>query len=190
VWYRVQYATNHCTAVVLDEEEEKAAVPPRVVAPPPAWLPRDTEELCYLTGTWRILHRVGLHRWTTNDLVTAAAAARAVLEHNNHNYHNTATWARAMAAAAAAGSDRVVRRIQRAVGFEAQAEAVGLARRSLKFYVGNNNNNEALLCLRKITTVRRQTPMSKSKKGCLRRSELLATLFLVTFYLVVDDNCR
>ena len=44
-------------------------------------------------------------------------------------------------AAAAAGSDRAVRRIQRAVGLEARAEAVGLARRSVEFNMGNNETH-------------------------------------------------
>jgi hypothetical protein len=46
----------------------------------PVWMPQyPTEELCNLTGHWRILQRVGSHRWTTDDLVTAMAAAREIM---------------------------------------------------------------------------------------------------------------
>lgn len=42
----------------------------------PIWWPRAGEELCGLTSDWRILQRVGSHRWTTDDLVTASIACR------------------------------------------------------------------------------------------------------------------
>mmetsp|Transcript_20827 Transcript_20827/g.57586 ORF Transcript_20827/g.57586 Transcript_20827/m.57586 type:complete len:468 (-) Transcript_20827:2521-3924(-) len=38
------------------------------------WLPRPGEQLVKLLGHWRILQRVGSHRWTTDDLVTAYVA--------------------------------------------------------------------------------------------------------------------
>ncbi|KAL7467936.1 hypothetical protein ACHAXS_008189 [Conticribra weissflogii] len=42
----------------------------------PSWLPSNPgEQLCNLVGRWRILQRVGSHRWTTDDLVTAYVAA-------------------------------------------------------------------------------------------------------------------
>ena len=37
-----------------------------------------TEELCFLTGSWKILQRTDSHRYSTDDVVTAWAAARAV----------------------------------------------------------------------------------------------------------------
>jgi tRNA1(Val) A37 N6-methylase TrmN6 len=50
--------------------------------PPPAgpgahddlW-PRAGEDLCYLLGDWRIFQRLDGHRWSLDDLVTAAVAA-------------------------------------------------------------------------------------------------------------------
>lgn len=49
--------------------------PPRV--PDDAFLfgPRAGEDLCYLSGDWRILQRVDGHRWSLDDLVTAWVAA-------------------------------------------------------------------------------------------------------------------
>ena len=47
-------------------------------APPPDHLalgPRADEDLCYLTGDWRILQRLDGHRWSLDDLVTAWVAA-------------------------------------------------------------------------------------------------------------------
>src|SRR3990170_4343828 len=40
--------------------------------------PGPGEDLCFLTGDWRIFQRVGGHRWSLDDLVTAHAAAAAV----------------------------------------------------------------------------------------------------------------
>ena len=43
----------------------------------PLWIPHPGEELCRLTGRWRILQRTkGDHRWTTDDLVTAWVATQ------------------------------------------------------------------------------------------------------------------
>ena len=33
--------------------------------------PRPGEDLCFLAGDWRILQRLGGHRWSLDDLVTA-----------------------------------------------------------------------------------------------------------------------
>ena len=38
--------------------------------------PREGEDLCWLSGDWRILQRVDGHRWSLDDLVTAWFAAR------------------------------------------------------------------------------------------------------------------
>jgi tRNA1(Val) A37 N6-methylase TrmN6 len=58
--------------------------PPGWIAPGPApspdaerrddLQPRAGEDLCYLSGDWRILQRVGGHRWSLDDLVTAWVA--------------------------------------------------------------------------------------------------------------------
>jgi tRNA1(Val) A37 N6-methylase TrmN6 len=37
--------------------------------------PQEGEDLCYLSGDWRILQRIEGHRWSLDDLVTAWAAA-------------------------------------------------------------------------------------------------------------------
>jgi hypothetical protein len=57
----------------------------------PKWLPTNPgEQLCNLTGYWRILQRKASHRWTTDDVVTAYVAASTFLsscirEHNENN---------------------------------------------------------------------------------------------------------
>lgn len=43
---------------------------------PEVW-PQAREDLCYLTGDWRILQRVDGHRWSLDDLVTAWVAGNA-----------------------------------------------------------------------------------------------------------------
>lgn len=49
---------------------------PRPVTPerPEVW-PGEGEDLCYLAGDFRILQRIDGHRWSADDLVTAAYAA-------------------------------------------------------------------------------------------------------------------
>ena len=53
--------------------------------PLPIWLPREGEQLCNLVGSWRILQRVGSHRWTTDDLVTAHVASSQFISHFSPN---------------------------------------------------------------------------------------------------------
>ncbi|MFN8543743.1 MAG: methyltransferase [Candidatus Binatia bacterium] len=57
----------------------RAPGPPPATPPdrPDLW-PRAGEDLCWLSGDWRILQRVGGHRWSLDDLVTAWFAAREV----------------------------------------------------------------------------------------------------------------
>jgi len=58
----------------------------------PKWLPTDPgEQLCNLTGYWRILQRKGSHRWTTDDVVTAYVAASTFLSSciRDHTENNT-----------------------------------------------------------------------------------------------------
>lgn len=106
----------------------------------PAWLPQQGEELCKLNGSWRILQRVGGHRWTTDDCVTAYVAVRQVMQQfpqqQQLQYLDLGT-----------GNGSVLQMVLRALlqenyniafakGIEARTEAVGLARRSLLFNVG------------------------------------------------------
>jgi len=49
--------------------------PPADAAARPELLPRRGEDLCHLSGEWRILQRVDGHRWSLDDLVTAWMAA-------------------------------------------------------------------------------------------------------------------
>ncbi|MDP1826911.1 MAG: methyltransferase domain-containing protein [Archangium sp.] len=41
----------------------------------PELLPADDEDLCFLTGEWRLFQKQQGHRWSLDDLVTAAVAA-------------------------------------------------------------------------------------------------------------------
>ena len=117
----------------------------------PHWLPGMGEELCNLVGTWRILQRVGSHRWTTDDIVTAwvasstherstttaTATSEPIIKYldlgtGNASVLQMVTWAFL----------RDGRQI-RATGVEARSEAVGLARRSLQFNLGAPTNTVA-----------------------------------------------
>jgi tRNA1(Val) A37 N6-methylase TrmN6 len=111
------------------------------------WLPTQSgEELCNLVGSWRILQRVGSHRWTTDDLVTAYMAKVAtqslVTDRRELNYLDLGC-----------GNGSVLQMVLwslldhvdiQAFGIEARVEAVELARRSLVFNVGNSEAPSSL----------------------------------------------
>lgn len=108
----------------------------------PAWLPINPgEQLCNLVGKWRILQKVGSHRWTTDDIMTAYIAATSLIEVKNVwdepqiNYLDLGTGNGSVLQMAiwyllGQNCDVV------ACGVEARSEAVGLARRSLDFNIG------------------------------------------------------
>jgi len=133
----------------------------------PKWLPINPgEQLCNLVGKWRILQRVGSHRWTTDDLVTAYVAASTfvssvqcrndaglndnVTNNNNNNDGGRITLryldlGTGNASVLQMASWYLLSNLQRnnsqytklkAVGVEARSEAVALARRSLHFNLG------------------------------------------------------
>lgn len=136
--------------IPLDDDDTFAAT--TATSSRPSWVPRQGEELCNLVGSWRILQRVGSHRWTTDDLVTAFVAARELattiapptsttaakatttteplqyldLGTGNASVMQMLTWA-----ALGQGHESI-----QAVGVEARSEAVHLARRSLSFNLG------------------------------------------------------
>jgi tRNA1(Val) A37 N6-methylase TrmN6 len=49
--------------------------PPRGAAGRPELEPRDDEDLCLLAGDWRLFQKQRGHRWSLDDLLTAAVAA-------------------------------------------------------------------------------------------------------------------
>lgn len=123
------------------------------------WLPSAPgEQLCNLVGRWRILQRVGSHRWTTDDLVTAYCAATALsasfskvdacgrengrvinyldLGTGNASVLQMVSWHILSHGSATGVTDL------RGVGVEARSEAVGLACRSLSFNLGNVELND------------------------------------------------
>lgn len=121
---------------------------PPLTKSPPSWLPTNPgEQLCNLVGRWRILQRVGSHRWTTDDLVTAYVAASTFVRH--FQTENTPSTIRYLDLGT--GNASVLQMTSwyllstlssessslEAVGVEARSEAVGLARRSLSFNLGS-----------------------------------------------------
>jgi tRNA1Val (adenine37-N6)-methyltransferase len=113
---------------------------PGIVRParrPPGWrppgpaplargdvLPGPHEDLCHLTGDWRILQRVDGHRWSLDDLVTGwVAAERAAAPRRILDLGCGIGSVLLMLAWRFPGAD--------IVGVEAQAISVDLARRSI-----------------------------------------------------------
>jgi tRNA1Val (adenine37-N6)-methyltransferase len=117
------------------------------VPEPPNWIPTMGEELCNLVGSWRILQRVGSHRWTTDDLVTAYVASQEMsllLPNKNESFDNKETTLRYLDLGT--GNASVLQMVTwfalannhslTSTGVEARFEAVQLARRSLSFNLG------------------------------------------------------
>ena len=88
--------------------------------------PRPGEDLCYLAGDWRILQRLDGQRWSLDDLVTAWCAAEETLAAPPTSLLDLGCGIGAVLMLLAWRLPRA-----RAVGIEAQAVSVDLARRSL-----------------------------------------------------------
>ena len=99
--------------------------PAAPIGRPEVW-PGPEEDLCYLSGDWRILQRIGGHRWSLDDLVTAWFAADLL-----------ASAPPARIADLGCGIGAVLLLLAwcfpqaRCAGVEAQASSAALARRSL-----------------------------------------------------------
>jgi tRNA1(Val) A37 N6-methylase TrmN6 len=122
----------------------------------PTWWPsQPNEELCNLVGEYRILQKVKDHRWTTDDLVTAAIAARSVLNLSqppqlprrklrycdlgtgNGSVLQMVLYKLLSHAYDDNGNEHRMIEIELAVGVEARQEALNLLRRSLAFNLGD-----------------------------------------------------
>jgi tRNA1Val (adenine37-N6)-methyltransferase len=90
--------------------------------------PRTGEDLCYLTGDWRILQRLDGHRWSLDDLVTAWVAADAC---KHRPPRRVADLGCGIGAVLLMMAWRFP--LARVVGIEAQAVSVDLARRSILY---------------------------------------------------------
>ena len=123
----------------------------------PCWLPINSgEQLCNLVGRWRILQRVGSHRWTTDDLVTAYVAASTFIASKNIGEGGSiGRTIRYLDLGTGNGSvlqmttwyllSSELRNYPyhiEAFGVEARTEAVGFARRSLSFNLGTIEAND------------------------------------------------
>ena len=91
----------------------------------PDLLPGPNEDLCFLTGDWRVFQRVDGHRWSLDDLVTAALATDGPAP------------ARALDLGCGIGSVLLMVAWAypnvRAIGIEAQSMSADLADRSIRY---------------------------------------------------------
>lgn len=136
----VQNCTNRCEDHVVSSNTQQQK------DPYPIWWPQKDEELCNLTGRgWRILQRPKSHRWTTDDLVTATVAVEQLRNYRMQTYLDLGCGnGSVLQMVLSAGFMTAVnggRQQPVAVGLEARAEAVALARRSVAFNVGDGNPN-------------------------------------------------
>jgi tRNA1(Val) A37 N6-methylase TrmN6 len=94
----------------------------------PELKPRDDEDLCFLTGEWRIFQKQRGHRWSLDDLVTAWVAAR-------HGEELAARRALDLGCGLGSVLLMVAWRLVHAdvTGIEAQADRAAMGRRSIRF---------------------------------------------------------
>jgi tRNA1(Val) A37 N6-methylase TrmN6 len=137
--------------IVLTEQVRLLACQNSATDALPPWLPRQGEELCKLNGDWRILQRVGGHRWTTDDLLTAYIAVRETTT-TMSQLDGQAKGRPIRYLDLGTGNGSVLQMTTRALlqqglvvcarAIEARREAVALATRSLQFNVGPDFNVE------------------------------------------------
>jgi tRNA1(Val) A37 N6-methylase TrmN6 len=129
----------------VDVVEAGVTVPP-IAYPEYPWFPFSKgEQLCNLVGDWRILQRVGSHRWTTDDIVTAHVAIQEIVQQRINNSDSNKTCLKYLDLGCGNGSvlqmtswGLIDKFDFQAFGIEARLEAVLLARRSLSFNIGKD----------------------------------------------------
>jgi tRNA1(Val) A37 N6-methylase TrmN6 len=105
----------------------------------PCWVPRNGEQLCNLVGYWRILQRLGSHRWTTDDLVTSCVALQEVCSNKAITYLDLGTGNASVLQMTTWALLKDSRTVD-ATGIEARLEAVELARRTLSYNIGKDES--------------------------------------------------
>ncbi len=131
------------------------------------WYPSNKgEQLCNLVGSWRILQRVGSHRWTTDDIVTAYIAIQETMkcwrEPNrplryldlgcgNGSVLQMTSWG------------LLSKFDLKAFGIEARSEAAGFARRSLSYNIGKDSIGKRISVIRgDFRDLERETPFENN----------------------------
>jgi len=103
----------------------------------------DGVQLCVLVGDWRIFQRIGGHRWTTDDLVTAWVAGKTV---RDRALDGSCSRKPSSALDLGCGNGSVLLMMawqfpdMSCVGIEARKDAVELAKRSITYNCGSNNS--------------------------------------------------
>ena len=94
--------------------------------------PKENEMLCSLSGHWCIYQLIDGHRFTTDDVLTAACAVRSVLDHNltPKNYIDLGTG---LGSVLLMVSWKLHDSLESAHGLEAQSTHLKLAERSILF---------------------------------------------------------
>lgn len=97
---------------------------------------QDGEQMCVFVGNWRIIQRKGGHRWTTDDIVTGWVAGKL-----SRDSAPSASVQHTLDLGCGNGSVLLMVAWQypeaQCFGMDARSEAVGLARRSIKYNVGD-----------------------------------------------------
>jgi Predicted O-methyltransferase len=132
------------------EMVEAGVVVPPIEHPEYPWFPFNKgEQLCNLVGDWRILQRVGSHRWTTDDIVTAFVAIQEISKRINSDSKGRQLKYLDLGC----GNGSVLQMTSwglidkydlQAFGIEARLEAVMLARRSLSFNIGKDRVGDTI----------------------------------------------
>lgn len=131
----------------LETKDEGVSVPEEKFYEYP-WFPCNKgEQLCNLVGSWRILQRVGSHRWTTDDIMTAYVALQELegldcFQRNDVRYIDLGCGNGSVLQMTSWGL--LKKHTLKAFGIEARSEAAALARRSLTFNIGKDAVGETI----------------------------------------------
>jgi tRNA1(Val) A37 N6-methylase TrmN6 len=135
-------------ANTMTEDKAGVEVPLKRNFDAPMWFPANPgEQLCNLVGTWRILQKIGSHRWTTDDILTAYIAKTKLCVAKQKITNDQKQPLRYLDLGC--GNASVLQMVcwslweafdVNAFGIEARSEAVNLARRSLAFNLEPNSN--------------------------------------------------
>jgi tRNA1(Val) A37 N6-methylase TrmN6 len=101
---------------------------PRGAGDDPTLAPEDDEDLCFLAGDWRIFQKQRGHRWSLDDLATAAIAAPHVEATGATNLLDLGCGLGSVLMLLAWRFPQA-----HVTGVEAQADRAAMARRSLRF---------------------------------------------------------
>lgn len=124
---------------------------------------KNDEELNYLTGNWKIFQKINKHRYSTDDLVTSWLATNESTRIGYNSTINMNILDMGCGIGSVLMSNSWSLPFANCIGVEAQLDRYEMAKRSIKYNIGENNNRIKVI------------------NGDLRNEDLIHSL--------INDNC-